>query len=159
ALVLGVPGEAGAHLVEGHLGAFVADIQFLPGQLLALDELHHPHPVTVAEAAHHHAEGGAALALAVAGEEDHHPRLLVGGGDAGVDLLLEPLHLALVGVVVGVGHRHVPFRIGGWWPWLGPGAGCAALAGEKTRGLRTGTRRSGWHFPWARDSRPASRKR
>jgi hypothetical protein len=57
AAVLRIPGEARAHLVKVHGRAMVAQVYLLPGELLALDELHHAHFLPVAEGANHHAEG------------------------------------------------------------------------------------------------------
>jgi hypothetical protein len=55
----------------------LAQVDLLPGELLALDELHHAHFLAVAQGANHHAEGRAGLAFAVAGQQQRHAALFV----------------------------------------------------------------------------------
>ncbi len=68
--VLGLPGEAHAHGVDGHQLGEALEQAALAGLPAALDELHDADPEAMAEAAHDHAEGGRRLALALAGVDD-----------------------------------------------------------------------------------------
>ena len=85
--VLGFPGEAFAHGLDGHkLGKFFQHGAFAraPG---TFDELNDAGPHAVADVAEHHAEGGGGFALALAGVDDEQAALnglarhdLVAGG-------------------------------------------------------------------------------
>ena len=68
--VLGFPGEAFAHRLDGHeLGKFL-EHGALAGAPGALDELHDADLHAMADGAEHHAEGGGRFALALAGVDD-----------------------------------------------------------------------------------------
>ena len=96
AAILGIPGEAGAHLVERYLGAVLFQVDFLPRKLFTLDELDDSHLVAVTQGAHYHAECRARLALAVTGEQDRDPALRIRCLDSGVHIGLLLLHGGLV---------------------------------------------------------------
>src|SRR3546814_291549 len=71
--VLGIPGEALAHRLDGHLIAEALQRGALAGLPLALPELHDADPHAVAQRAEHQAEGSRRLALALAGLDDEEP--------------------------------------------------------------------------------------